>query len=431
MISNFVKGAFALLFTALIFVMAPAQQLVDGIAALVGEKIILVSDVNQMAMEMARQNGVDFRYQQSQFQAYQEQALNELINVEIILLQADVDSITVKDRDVENAVNNQVDQYLQMAGGSEEALESAMGISVKTLREKLTPRIKSSLLVQQMQAKKFENISVTRPEVIAFYEAHKDSIPPIPARVEIAHILMSPRASDSKSAAVKKQLQDIRQQIVDGKIRFEDAAKKYSQDPGSAERGGDLGFVPRGTFVPEFEKAAWSLEENQLSDIIKTQFGYHLIQLLEKRGEQIHARHILLTLQTDDTDVQETINKLSTLRQTIINTGDFESAAREYSEDPDAVTNGGYLGEFPLNSMQIQEFSNVCDTLKPGEISMPFKTQYGIHILKLISYKPSENIDLYKHYNIVENMVLNEKRQNYWNKWLLGLRNDFYVERKM
>lgn len=421
--------------TMLFFLLMPlalqSQQLIDGIAALVGEEIILVSDINQMAMELARQNGIDLRYQSELFGQLQNQALEELINVEIILLQAELDSVTVKKRDVAAAVNEQLQQYIQMAGGNEENLVNYMGMSIENLREKLYPRIKSGLLVQQMQTSKFQNISVTRPEVMEFYKEMKDSLPPIPERVEIAHILKSPRASDEKSKDIYRQLDSIRSLIINEKLSFEDAAAEYSEDPGSAERGGDLGMVQRGTFVPEFEKAVYELQIGEISPIIKTQFGYHIIQLMEKRGERLHVRHILLSLETDELDVSATVNKLSTLRENILKDRNFEEMARTESEDPEAVENGGYLGEFPLNSLQIKEFAEVCSKLQPGEISEPFQTEYGVHILKLISRKHSENINLKEHYNVVENMVLNQKRQKFWNEWLMSLRDDFYVERKI
>ena len=423
---------FLLLFLLILSVeSAKGQQLIDGIAALVGEKIILISDINQLAMEIAQQSNIDLRYQPDLFQEFQVNALEEMINVEIILLQAEVDSIYVKDRDVENTVESQIQHYLQMAGGSEDNLETYMGLSVKKLREKLFPRTKSNLLVQQMQATKFQNISVTRPEVIEFFNSYKDSLPPIPERIEIAHILKSPRASEVKSTGAYNKLDSIKTQIINKVLSFEDAALKFSQDPGSAEKGGDLGFVPRGTFVPEFEKAAFNLKKGHLSDLIKTQFGYHLLELIEKRGEQIHVRHILITLETDDDDVANTIHILSTLRKNIITNDNFEEIARTESEDPEAKENGGYLGEFTLNSLQIKEFTEIASQLKVGDISDPFQTEYGVHILKVISRKPSENIDLSKHYNIIESMVLNKKQQEYWDKWLLGLRDEFYVERKL
>ncbi|MCK5682937.1 peptidylprolyl isomerase, partial [bacterium] len=397
---------FLLLFLLILSVeSAKGQQLIDGIAALVGEKIILISDINQLAMEIAQQSNIDLRYQPDLFQEFQVNALEEMINVEIILLQAEVDSIYVKDRDVENTVESQIQHYLQMAGGSEDNLETYMGLSVKKLREKLFPRTKSNLLVQQMQATKFQNISVTRPEVIEFFNSYKDSLPPIPERIEIAHILKSPRASEVKSTGAYNKLDSIKTQIINKVLSFEDAALKFSQDPGSAEKGGDLGFVPRGTFVPEFEKAAFNLKKGHLSDLIKTQFGYHLLELIEKRGEQIHVRHILITLETDDDDVANTIHILSTLRKNIITNDNFEEIARTESEDPEAKENGGYLGEFTLNSLQIKEFTEIASQLKVGDISDPFQTEYGVHILKVISRKPSENIDLSKHYNIIESMV--------------------------
>jgi len=427
------KTSLALFVLTLLLAAAPlrSQQLVDGIAALVGEKIILVSDINQMAMEIARQNGIDIRTQPQVLAQLQGEALEELINVEIILLQAETDSVFVKDRDVENSVQGQLDQYLAMFGGDETVLEQYMGLDLRTLREKLYPRIKSNMLVQQMQQEKFANISVTRPELKQFYDEYRDSLPPLPERVELAHILKSIKVSDERGGGVREQLTAIRDSILEGTLLFEDAALKYSQDPGSSDRGGDLGFVSRGTFVPEFEKAAYGLSDGEISEPVKSQFGYHIIQLLEKRGEQIHTRHILLSLESDESDLAAVVNSLSTVREKILNGADFEETARTESEDPNVQENSGYLGEFSLNTMQIQAFAEAIKNMSPGEISTPFQSEYGVHIVKLINRKVSENIDLYKHYNIVESMLLNRKQQEFWDRWLMGLRDDYYVEKKL
>ena len=410
-------------------IISPAQQLVDGIAAIVGEDIILFSEMNQYAFEIAQQSGIDVYNNPQAFSALQADALKDLVNSKIILLQAAADSIEINERNVEMTAEQQLQQYIQMAG-SEEMLEMYFDTPIKKIREMLYERVKSSMVSQQLRQEKFSKIKISRPEVIEFYNAHKDSLPDLPERIDIDHILIKEKPSPESKQKTLELINGVRNDILNGKITFEDAAFQYSQDPGSAEEGGDLGFVSKGTFVPEFEKAAFALKPGELSQPVETQFGYHLIQTVEIRGELIHARHILFSIQSTDADNQYVINTLSTIRDSILETGDFERFARKYSEDPDVTTNGGHLGEFAIETLQIPEFGDVAQNLKEGEISEPFISPYGFHILRLNKHYQPEKINLKNHYPILENMALNEKQSTFWNNWMESLYGKFYVEIK-
>lgn len=412
-----------------VFSFLPAQQLVDGIAAIVGEDIILYSEMNQYAFEMAQQNGIDIYNDPAAFSALQQQALRDLVNSKIILLQAETDSIEVNERNVNATVEQQIQQYVQMAG-SEDILEMYFDMPLKKVREMLYDRVKSSMLSQQLQAEKFSKIKISRPEVIEFYETNKDSLPDLPERIDIDHILITEKPSPKSKQNTLDMINGIREEILNGTLSFEEAAFQYSQDPGSAEDGGDLGFVPKGTFVPEFEKAAFALKPGELSQPVETQFGYHLIETIEMRGELIHCRHILFSVQTTDEDNQYVINMLSTLKDSILKTGDFEYFARKYSEDPDVEMNGGHLGEFALETLQIPEFGEVAKDLKEGEISDPFISPYGFHIMRLNKYLKPEKITLEKHYPVLETMALNQKQSNFWQDWMEKLYGKYYVEIK-
>lgn len=408
----------------------PAQQIVDGIAAIVGEDIILFSEVNQYAFEIAQQSGADIYNDPSGFARFQELALRDMVNSKILILQAAADSIEINERNVEATVNQQLQQYINLAG-SQEMLEMYFDTPIKKVREMLYERIKSSMIAQQLQQEKFSRIKISRPEVIAFYEEYRDSIPELPVRVNIDHILLREKPSPASKERSYTMLMDIRARILNGEITFEQAAKEYSQDPGSADEGGDLGFVSKGTFVAEFEKAAFALNPDEISLPVETQFGYHLIQLLEKRGELIHTRHILIPIESSDEDRKYVINMLSTIRDSILAGGDFSRFARKYSEDPDVEANSGRLGEFSLQDLQIPEFVEIAADLKEGDISEPFQSSYGFHILRLNKYLPSETISLQKHYPILENMALNEKRSRFWNEFMENLYGKYYVEIKL
>jgi len=406
-----------------------SQQLVDGIAAIVGEKTILSSEVQQLTFELAQNRGINLATDQSQYETLYNKSLRELINMDIIQLQAEIDSVYAKERDVNTTVDNQIEQYITQLG-SKEKVESYFNMPLKKIKENLYERVESSMIVQKMQANKFQDISVTRPEVIQYYNEHKDSIPQIPERVDISHILIIPKPSKSHNTETRKKLLQIKEDILNNKISFSDAAKKYSQDPGSANQGGNLGFVSKGTFVKEFERAAFSLKEGEISDIVETEFGLHIIKLIEKRGENINVSHILLKVEAGKEDNRNTVNMLSTIKDSIISSGDFDKFALNYSDDTDVKDNKGHLGEFPINTLQIESFQDIVKDLSEGEISKPFQSEYGYHILKLNSRKPAENIRLDTHYNVLENMVTNQKRQIAWNEWLNDLYSKFYVDIK-
>lgn len=407
-----------------------AQQLVDGIAAIVGQEIILYSDVQQLTIEMLRSSGANpSSMTDNDFMSMQNDALHELINMEIILLQAEEDSIVVRERDIQTSLDQQLQQYMDVFG-SEEQIEKAFNLPMRKIREFLYDRVKSSLIVQQIQNERFGNISVSRPEVVSFYKENRDSIPDIPERVDISHILMIPNPSEDKVNQKREELKALRERILSGEISFGEAAREFSADRPSAANGGELGFSPKGTFVPNFEKTAFSLKEGKISDIVETQFGLHLIKLVERRGELVNPAHILFEIKKDETDNARTIHMLSTIRDSILSGGGFEDFALRYSEDPDVETNKGHLGEFPVNTLQIEEFKSVVDTMKEGEISKPFQTSFGYHILKLNKRKPSERITLETHYNILENMAASQKKQEAWNRWLDSLYKKFYVEIK-
>ncbi|MEA1985929.1 MAG: peptidylprolyl isomerase [Candidatus Marinimicrobia bacterium] len=408
---------------------AISQQLVDGIAAIVGEKTILNSEVQQMTYQLAQQQEINLANNQSQYEKIYNQALREIINMHIVELQAEVDSVYVKERDVNMTVQQQIDQYIAQIG-SEEKLVEYFQMPLEKIKSTLFDRVESQMVVQKMQQNKFQDISVTRPEVVQYYYANKDSLPQIPERVDISHILIKPKPSKVNSEKTRSRLLEIRNQILNDSISFADAARKYSEDPGSAQNGGTFGFVPKGTFVKAFEKTAFALEKDEVSDIVETEFGLHIIKLIEKRGENINVAHILLSIKAGEADNQSTINKLSTLKDSLGQGADFASIAIKHSEDTDVEINQGHLGEFPIETFQIESFKTIVKDMSVDEVSDPFQSEYGFHIIKLNNRKPIETIKLNTHYGILQNMLTNEKRVTAWDEWLNSLYSEFYVDIK-
>ncbi len=414
------------LFSAVsMFAQGTQEQIVDGIAAVVEDEIILVSDIQQYAQMQAMQMGINPYQNPQQFQQamqrLQPQVLESLISQKIIQAKAEEDSVIIKDHEIEQTLQQQIDQMAAQAGG-EEAMEEQLGMSVSQIKNEYREDVRKRLLVERYQATKFSNIAVSRNEIEQFYRTYKDSIPAMPERVNISHILLQVKPDQSADSAAVEQLRDIRRQLEAG-AGFDSLATRYSQDPGSGNRGGDLGFVSRGTLVPGFEEAAFALREGEISDVVHTEFGYHLIKLVERRGERIHVKHILRKPEATETDTRLVRDQLNTLRQQALNGTNFDSLAQVHSEDEGVEMNSGNLGWYEIPNLRIEAFKNAVDTLQPGEITRPFRSEFGWHIVKMNDRKPGGEVTLKDHWTELEQMVMQRK--------LNSLRKQFYVEVKI
>lgn len=409
--------------------MSAQQGLVDGVAAVVENDYILLSEVRQYAQMQAMQMGMNPYNNPQEFNRLKQQVFQSLIDQKIIQAKAEEDSIIIKEHQVEQALQQQIDNMIAQTG-SEQALEEALGMSMNEIRNEYREDVRKRLLVEQYQSTKFADLSVSRREVEQFYNTYKDSIPAMPKRVNISHIVLRVRPDKSADSAAVEKLRNLKQQLQSG-ADFAELAKQHSMDPGSRQQGGDLGFVERGTLVPAFEEAAFALDPGGLSDIIKTDFGYHLIKLEERRGEKIHVKHILLSPQATDQDNQAVIQRLNDLRAEALTGASFDSLAKQHSEDTGAELNSGNLGWFEVPNLQVEKFKQVVDTMKAGDISKPFQTQYGWHIVKLNDMKPGGEVTLDKNWVEIEQMVLRQKQQQEYQKWLSNLRDQFYIDIKI
>jgi len=416
-----------------LIVPAQGQNIVDGIAAVVEEDIILMSDVQQYAMMQAYQMGVN-PYQRPQefqrlLQELQPQVLQSLIDQNIIKAKAEEDSVIIKEHEIEQALQQQIDNMVSQVG-SEEALEDQYGMSIREIKDEYRDEVHKRLLVERYQQTKFANISVSRREVEQFYQAYQDSIPEMPKRANVSHIVIKTKPGASSDSLAVRQLRDLKTKIQEG-ADFAELAQQYSQDPGSRRQGGDLGFVSRGTLVPEFEQVAFALQQGAISDIVKTEFGYHLIKLEERRGEKVHVRHILITPQATQEDNQAVIDSLNMIRSELLAGAPFDSLALRYSQDTDVQRNRGDLGWIELPNFQIPEFRQVVDTMQVGQISKPFQTQLGWHIVKLNDVREGGEVTLKNNWPEIEQMVLQQKRVDEYQRWLESLRSNFYVDVKI
>jgi peptidyl-prolyl cis-trans isomerase SurA len=401
-----------------------AQQVGDKIVAVVDNEIILKSDL-------------DFRvyYETSQRKLNPQDPqivraiLNQLIEEKLLYAQAELDSVTVTDEQVNQRLDYQINLMMQQFG-SKERMEQVYGMPLEKIRRNIRDDIKKMAMSEIVREKKFAGIQVSRLEVEEFFNTYKDSLGIVPERFQIAHIFQNPKTGER----IKQKARETAAMLLDSIKKggdFAQLARQYSNDPGSASQGGDLGFVKRGVFYPEFEAAAFALAPNQLSGIVESPVGYHIIQLLERRGESIHCRHILIKLKADDEADLKAIEFLNDLRDSImrkVNT--FEYYAKKYSDDKENARFGGELGTFEKNQLD-KSLLDVIFKMKENDISFPKRLEidnnaYGYHIVKLIKRTPEHKASLDEDFAEIKRLAEYYKKQKLYAKWMDELREKIY-----
>lgn len=410
----------------LIAVPAFAQETIDKIVAVVDNEIIMQSELEFQINLAASQRKIS-----PETPGLKEQVLKAMIEDKLVYAQANFDSITVTDDEIENRVNYQIQMFTQQYG-SKEKVEQVYGMSIEKIKHELRDDVKKNIMTQKLQEKNFAGIEASRRDVEEFYNKYKDSIGVIPEKVKLAHIYRNPKSS----AEVKKKYYDFAKDLLDSLNNgadFASLAKRYSQDPASAVQGGDLGFVKKGVFYPEFEAAAFALKPGQTSGIIETQAGYHIIQLLEQRGDAIHTRHILIKIKNDEQADLRTIEFLTDVRDSIIRKfGTFDEYAKKYSEDKESAAFGGELGTFYTTQLD-KSLSAVVAKLKDGEISFPSRIDYGqgsygYHIVWLVEKTPQHPAELDKDYQELKKLADEYKKTQQYQKWIEGLKSKIYFD---
>jgi peptidyl-prolyl cis-trans isomerase SurA len=364
-------------------------NVVDQVIAVVGNEVVLLSDLEAQTQQMMSQTNL--RGDELRCRVIDQLLLNKLL-----LHHAEVDSVTVSEDQVEQKINQNMAYYIQQVG-SVEKLEQYYGKTLAELKDEFKPIIRDQLLIQQMQSKLTSSITASPADVKHFFDAiPEDSLPLINAEMEYAQVLLKvPFSNDSKRAA-REQLDALRQRIVNGED-FNTLAILYSQDKESAKQGGELGFVNRGDLVPEFEAVAFKLSNTtDVSPIVESPFGFHIIQLIERRGERINCRHILIRAQVQPEDVTNTQTKADSIA-TAIRSGNlsFEDASLKYSDDKDTKNNGGLVmnpatGSTRFESEMMEPLVLFqLDKLQVGEITNPIyaTTREGDQIYRIIKLK--------------------------------------------
>jgi len=421
-IKTFVLVFFCFWFAKNIF----AQEVLDKIVAVVDNEIICQSELNFQVNLYASQKNLD-----PNTPGLKEQLLNALIEDKLAYSQAIFDSITVSDEELNQRINYQIDNFTQQFG-SVEGVEKAYGMSIEKIKKELRSNVTKSIMVQKLQDKNFGQLSVSKREVEEFYGIYKDSIAVIPEKFRVSHIFRLPKVSDELKVKYKQKAQSLLDSLKAG-ADFSAFAKKYSEDPGSAAKGGDLGFTKRGMLFPEFESVAYDLKPGQTSAVVETPVGYHIIQLIERRGDNIHARHILVKFKNDDAADLKVIEMLSAVRDTIQRgIAKFQEMAKKYSEDRETAPFGGLIGEFYVNQLD-KTLGDIVSKMEDGELSYPKRIDYGkdiygYHIVWLEKRIPKHAANLRDDFAEIEKMTQNNKKQKLYQKWMEDLKKKIFWE---
>jgi peptidyl-prolyl cis-trans isomerase SurA len=422
-------GKVVFLFTCLLHLfcgLAPAQQILDRIVAVVGDEIISESELEMQLTLYVNQMGIEVTSaaQKNQLKA---EMLEQMVNDRVLLLAAQKDTtIQVSSKEVDDAVKEQLDRVRSEFTEEEfKAQLKAEGLTESELRKRYREQTREKMMTDRLIGSKLSKVSVSAREVKDFYETYKDSIPDQPEAVKLSHILLEIGPSSETLDSLRSKAERIRDLARAGED-FARLASAYSDDP-SRERGGDLGFFKKGDMIPDFEEAAFALNPGEISDVVKTQFGYHIIKVEERRDDQVHARHILLLAASSKRDTTRAEQLADSLYQLLMEGADFAGLAKEFSSDEESKKMGGELGWYPVEQMTPEIKEGVKD-LEIGQVSRPLLSPFGIHILKALDRREERKLNLEDDWDAVKDMVRRKKTNDLVTEWVEKLRQEIYVE---
>lgn len=405
-----------------------AMEPVERIAAVVGNEPILTSELASEMQMSAIQRGIHPQTKE-EISKFQSETLNQIISDKLFLMEAKKDtSIKITPDEIDQALEDHIKKVSSQFDSEDQFLAELgkEGLNLRSFKKRLRPEVENEMLKQKFISKKLSNISVSRQEVLEFYDKFKDSIPDQPEAVRLAHILITFQPSKGTEDSVLKKAESVRKMVVAGGD-FAALAATYSSGSG-ALNGGDLGFVSRNDVVPEFARAAFNLSPGEISGVVKTQFGYHIIRCEELKGDKAHLRHILLEVHPTLADSALSYKLIDSLINDIKSGGNFAELAKVFSADDDTRKQGGELGWFAKSDLP-EEFVSAIDSLKNiGDIYGPVKSEYGLHILKLIDHQDARKFSFEQDFDRVKEMARQFKTSKFVDKWIEEIKAKTFIE---
>lgn len=417
----------------------PETSVIDEVIWVVGDEPILKSDVEAMRLQ-SEAEGV-------RWQGDPDCSIPEQMAVQKLFLhQAAIDSIEVTETEITQGIDDQINHWVQLIG-SQEKLEEYRKQTIQQMREEMHDEFKNSKLVQKMREKLVEDISVTPAEVRNYFKnLSEDSIPFVPTEVEVEILTQQPRIPIDEINRVKDELREFTERVNKGETTFATLARMYSEDPVSARQGGELGYTGRGILDPAFASVAFNLTDpKKISKIVETEYGFHIIQLIDKRGDKVNVRHILLKPKASYEVIDQTLARLDSIASDIREGKfTFEDGATMISDDKDTRNNKGLMSnmiesatsrtrtsKFEMKDLPT-EIARVVDTLKVNQISQPFKMidsrgKTTCAIVKLKSRIEGHEATITEDFQVMREVVLNKRRQEALHDWVVDKIKHTYV----
>lgn len=406
------------------------QQIIDRVLAVVEDEIILQSEVEMRAQMFAVQMKIDPRIEPDKYEEIRKHALNQLIEQYALLAKAIEDSIEIKDEEVDMVLDQQIKELIKQYG-SEEEMVKALGYSIRKIKEIYREDVRKMGMVDKLKQKKMQYVKITGKELEEFYKTYSDSLPEVPDQYDVSHILKTEPPDDKSRNIALEKAYKVLKEIRDG-ADFSEMAKKYSEDEITGPNGGIIGFVRRGDILKEFEDAAFGLEPGGVSDVVETQLGLHIIKTIEKTEDAVSIQHILIKIEKTEEDETKIINLMQDLKKKIEGGESFEKLAKEFSDDPDAEKTSGKIGWLYLDNMpkETEEFKRIIPYLKINEISEPFKTNYGYHIVRLDGFKEKHKMTIENDRELIERYAKMRKSNTDFLQFVEQAKKDVFIEIK-
>ena len=415
---------------------AHPASIIDEVVWVVGDEPILKSDIETMRMQ-GEMEGM-------KWEGNPDCTIPEQLAVQKLFLhQAAIDSIEVTESDISQSIEDQINYWIQLADGSREKLEEYRNMTISQMRQQMHDEFKNRELIQKMRQQLVKDISVSPAEVRKFFERlPEDSIPLVPTTVEVQIITRQPKVSIEEVNRVKDALREYTDRVNRGETTFATMARLYSED-GSARQGGEIGYTPKAALDPVFANVAFNLTDpNKISKIVESEFGFHIIQLIDKRGERINVRHILLKPKVDREALDEASNQLDSLANEIrAGKFTFDDAATYLSDDKDTKSNHGLMANTTEDRTRTSKFrmqdlptevARTVESLQVGEVSKPFEMVNSrgktvVAIIKLKSRVEGHRATITEDFQVMKDVVLAKQREKMLDEWVANKLKNTYV----
>ncbi|PSL02968.1 periplasmic chaperone for outer membrane proteins SurA [Cecembia rubra] len=411
-------------------------QVLDKIVAKVNNYILLESDVQKAYLEAIAQSQQGFEVP-TRCDVFESLLINKLM-----VAKAELDSVMVSDAEVMLQADQRFNMIMAQFGGDESIIAEVYGKTADQLKAEIEEPIREQLIINKMQAKITEGLAVSPAEVRKFFNSiPRDSLPFFSAEVVVGQIVKKPEVNPTVKKEIENRLKGYKQSILDGSADFQTLARQYSEDPGSAMMGGELGFFRRGELAPEYEATSLGLKPGEISDPVETMFGFHMIQLLERRGNTYNTRHILLRPMPSEEDIRKAERYVDSLRTQILEKKiDFSKAAKEYSDDRSTSDNGGFFvdpqngsNRLTLRTLEDPVLYFTIDTMKVGSITAPmrFEDEREGTKVRILYYKqrfPAHRANMDDDYEKLKAAARRKKEEGILSRWFLTAKEDVFID---